>query len=206
MGSYANVAILNGVQEEVAAVLREMKRTAFVAPRIGTAVAVADRELEDPVLDKLNGFAAELTKRLAQACLASGVYDDDVVYLGLFRPEKKPLAYVWTRWPDTEVDMDCASPAEFLKAFASTGALATPLTQAKGRFEHAASYEGAPVGYFPGSIKHCGFLETLCGEGMGMLYCLSYSDMKDDTHQMMVEWIENEGRFIHVQAAKKRFP
>jgi hypothetical protein len=81
---YTNVSVKGAQQSDVAAVLEELGRRAYVTPEASGWVVVYDQQTDEFDLGILESLALTLSTRLSCITLASCNADDDVLWLALY--------------------------------------------------------------------------------------------------------------------------
>jgi hypothetical protein len=81
---YTNVSVKGAQQSDVAAVLEELGRRAYVTPEASGWVVVYDQQTDEFDLGILDSLALTLSTRLSCITLASCNADDDVLWLALY--------------------------------------------------------------------------------------------------------------------------
>jgi hypothetical protein len=83
--SYANITVSGPPQADVVAVLQAHDRHAYVTPTLNGITIVFDRASEDSGRpEELGDLAMTLSQDLRCPALATAVFDDDVLLLGLY--------------------------------------------------------------------------------------------------------------------------
>jgi len=85
MGSfYTNITARTGDLDRVATAVREVRRTALIAPPAGGAVVVFDQASEGQDVEVLKALAAHLSRACACSTIAVMNHDDDVLIYFLY--------------------------------------------------------------------------------------------------------------------------
>jgi hypothetical protein len=90
---YTNICVKGPQQSEVAAVLNELGRRAYVTPSMNAWVIAYDQETDKFDLNELESLAVTISTRLSCTALASFNADDDVLWLGAYENGKLTARY-----------------------------------------------------------------------------------------------------------------
>ena len=90
---YTNFTVFGASSEEVLAVTRELRRTAYVMQSVAGASVLFDSVSDEQDVDEIERLGALLSGRLGSPVLACLNHDDDHLLLWVFREEKKEGFY-----------------------------------------------------------------------------------------------------------------
>jgi hypothetical protein len=85
---YTTFTIYGAEQSKIMAVVKKLRRTAYVSPTLKRHTVVYDRKAEDQDFKEIEKLGRKLSQGVAAPVLAAALHDDDVLYLWLFRAGK----------------------------------------------------------------------------------------------------------------------
>jgi hypothetical protein len=91
---YQHVTVKGPAVEDVAKLMRELGRPAYIASAADDVIVIFDAGLD--AMDRLSDVAdvpATLSSRLGCPALVAGVYDDDLLYLSLYEGRENTFEY-----------------------------------------------------------------------------------------------------------------
>ena len=123
---YTNVTTRGPAQQDLAVMLRELGRSAFLAPTTNGYTLICDRECENQDSDVLASLALTVSTRLACPAWAVLNHDDDVLWYQLYDKGNLVDAYISSKewWEDPEELPPQGSPEILCRVMGNPGDLA----------------------------------------------------------------------------------